>query len=124
MKRVLLAVVLLGVSSVSLGAEIFMSGNELLAYASECDKYRDGDENKDYYRSCGSGRAYVAGISDMYSFLNSRWLIEQHFCKPDAVDRNELVVTVRKYMAKHPEEMDSSASGIIYDALVEAYPCE
>jgi hypothetical protein len=124
MMRVLLAVLLLGVSSVSFGATVFMSGNELQAYAKECDKYRAGEKTQEYFRSCGAGRAYVAGISDLYSVLNSRWLIEQHFCKPDDVSRDQLVATVRKYMDDHPEKLDSSGAGIIFDSLTEAYPCE
>jgi hypothetical protein len=122
MMRVLLAVVLLGVSSVSFGA--FMSGHELLAYAKECDKYRAGQSSQDYYRSCGSGKSYVAGVFDTVDTLSSRWLIEKHFCKPDDVDRNQLVAIVRKYMDDHPEQMDFAAAGIIFDALTQAYPCE
>jgi hypothetical protein len=122
MMRVLLAVLLLGVSSVSFGA--FMSGHELQAYAKECDKYRAGQETEEYNRACQVGRAYVAGVFDLGETLISRWVFEKRVCPPDDVSRNQLVTIVRKYMDDHPEQMDFAAAGLIYDSLVEAYPCE
>jgi hypothetical protein len=124
MKRVLLAIVLLGLSNVSFGAPLYMSGNELLARANDCEKYRAGEKAPEISWNCGSARSYTMGISDLYFVLNSRWLIERHFCKPDDVSRDQLAVTVKKYMEDHPEKMDLPAAGIIFDALTEAYPCE
>ena len=122
MKRMLLAVVLLGLSSVSFAA--FMNGHQLQSYMSACDKYRAGEETGDYYRECGIAKSYVGAGFDTAQFLVERWLIEKRFCKPDDVDRNQLVDTVKKYMLDHPEQLKFSAAGIIFDALTQAYPCE
>jgi len=118
----LLAVLLLGVASVSFGQ--FMSGHELLDYARDCDKYREGEGSPEYYRSCGAGKLYTAGIYDLYVVLKDRWLLQETFCKPDDVDRSELVVTAKTYMENHPEKLDAAAAGVILDAFIEAYPCE
>jgi len=122
MKRVLLAIVLLGFSSVSFGA--FMSGHELLDHMENCVKYKAEQETNEYYRSCGVGNAYVAGVFDTGDSLSERWLFEKHFCKPDDVGRQQLEDIVRKYMIDHPEQMNFAAAGIVFDALVGAYPCE
>jgi hypothetical protein len=122
MKRILLAVVLLGFSSVSFGG--FMSGYELLAHAGNCEKYQAGQETEEYNRSCGVGRAYVAGVFDTGHSLTERWLFQKHFCKPDDVDRKQLIAVVKKYMGDHPEQMEFTAAGIVYDALTGAYPCD
>jgi hypothetical protein len=122
MMRVLLAVVLLGFSSVSFGA--FMSGYELLAHAENCEKYQAGQETEEYNRSCGVGRAYVAGVFDNAHSLTERWLFDKHFCKPDDVGKSQLIAVVKKYMGDHPEQMEFTAAGIVYDALVGAFPCD
>lgn len=122
MMRVLIAVVLLGVSNVGLAA--FVSGHELLSYALECDKYREEPGSEAWTRSCGLGRSYVMGVFDTGHSLNERWVFEKHFCKPDDVDRSQVLAIVRKYMVDHPEQMDFAAAGIVFDALTQAYPCE
>ena len=121
MLQVLLAVLLLGVASVSFGA--FMSGHELQAHMENCDKYRAGQETKQNYRSCGVGKTYVAGVFDTGHSLAERWLFERHICKPDDVGREQAVVIVKKYMGDHPEQLDYAAAGIVFDALTQAYPC-
>jgi len=122
MMRVLLAVVLLAVSSVSFGA--FVSGHELLAYSVECDKQSAEKDSEASIRSCMLGKSYVMGAFDMAHSLNERWLFKKRFCKPYDVDRLQLLTVVKKYMRDHPEQMDFAAAGIVYDALTEAYPCE
>ena len=122
MMRVLLAVVLLGVSSVSFGA--FVSGHELLAYSVECDKLSAEQDSEASNQACMLGRSYVMGVFDMAYSLNQRWMFQKHFCKPNDLDRPQLLVVVKKYMQDHPEQMDFAAAGIVYDALTEAYPCE
>jgi hypothetical protein len=122
MMRVLIAVVLLGFSSVSFGG--FMSGYELLAHTENCEKSQAGQETEEYNRSCLIGRAYVAGVFDNAHSLTERWLFVKHFCKPDGVGKSELIAVVKKYMGEHPEQMKFTAAGIVYDALTGAYPCD
>jgi hypothetical protein len=122
MMRVLLAVVLLGFSSVSFGA--FMSGHELLAHMENCEKYHAGQETKENYRSCGVGKSYVAGVFDTGHSLAERWLFKNHVCKPDGVGRKQAADIVKKYMGDHPEQLDYAAAGIVFDALSQAYPCD
>ena len=122
MMRMLLAVVLLGVSNVGFAA--FVSGHELLSYSLECEKYRGEPGTEAWTRSCGIGQSYIMGVFDMAHSLNERWLFQKRFCKPYDVDRLQLSATVKKYMADHPEQMDFAAAGIVYDALTQAYPCE
>jgi hypothetical protein len=122
MMRILLAVVLLGVSNVSFGA--FVSGHELQSFIIECKKYRADPESGDFARSCGLGQSYVMGVFDTADSLTERWLFQKHFCKPNDVDQEVLITTVRKYMDDHPEQMEFAAAGIVYDALTQAYPCD
>jgi len=122
MMRMLLGVVLLSVSSVSFGA--FISGHELLAYSIECEKHFAEKNSEAYIRSCGLGQSYIMGVFDTAHALNARWLFEKRFCKPDGLERHELLAIVRKYMHDHPEQMKFAAAGIVYDALTQAYPCE
>ena len=122
MMRVLMVVLLLSVSNV--GFTSFVSGHELMSYHLECDKYRGEPGTEAWTRSCGIGQSYIMGVFDMAHSLNERWLFQKRFCKPDDVDRLQLSTTVKKYMTDHPEQMDFAASGIIYDALTQAYPCE
>ena len=120
--RVLMAVLLLGVSNV--GFTAFVSGHELLSYSLECDKYEGEPGTDAWVRSCGLGKSYIMGVFDTAHSLNQRWLFKKRFCKPDDVGRLQMVATVRKYMNDHPEQMDFAAAGIVYDALTQAYPCE
>jgi len=122
MMRVIMALLLLGVSNVGFAA--FVSGHELMSYSLECDKYTGEPGTDEWTRSCGIGRSYVMGVLDTGEALTERWVFEKRFCKPDHVDRHQLLVLVRKYMADHPEQMDFAAAGIVYDALTQAYPCE
>ena len=122
MMRVLMVVLLLGVSNVGFAA--FVSGHELMSYSLECDKYRGEPGTEAWTRSCGIGHSYIMGVFDTAQSLTERWVFEKHFCKPDDVDRYQLLALVKKYMADHPEQMDFAAAGIIYDALTQAYPCE
>jgi hypothetical protein len=64
------------------------------------------------------------GVFDTADSLTERWLFQKHFCKPNDVDREVLITTVRKYMDDHPEQMEFAAAGIVYDALTQAYPCD
>ena len=122
MMRVLMAVLLLGVSNV--GSAAFVSGHELLSYSLECEKYEGEPGSEAWARSCGIGKSYVMGVFDTAYALNERWVFKKRFCKPDDIDRLQMVTTVRKYMHDHPEQMDFAAAGIVYDALTQAYPCE
>ena len=119
---ILLTEITFGVSSVSFGA--FVSGHALLAHSVECDRSRTEQASEASALSCDIGRSYVMGVFDMAHSLTERWLFEKRFCKPDDVDRQQLLFTVRKFMDDHPEQMDFAAAGIVYDALTQAYPCE
>ena len=122
MMRVLMVVLLLGVSNVGFAA--FVSGHELMSYHLECDKYRGEPGTEAWTRSCGIGQSYIMGVFDTAHSLNERWLFLKRFCKPYDVDRLQLSATVKKYMTDHPEQMDYAAAGIVFDALSQAYPCD
>ena len=94
MMRVLMVVLLLGVSNVSFAA--FVSGHELMSYSLECDKYRGEPGTEAWTGSCGIGHSYIMGVFDTAHSLTERWVFEKHFCKPDDVDRFQLLAIVKK----------------------------
>ncbi len=46
------------------------------------------------------------------------------FCTPDAFDNGQAADLIKRYLKEHPERGGESASRVVSDALVKAYPCK
>jgi len=69
---------------------------------------------------------YIAGVADIVgNFKEAGWR-EKDYCWPSGesgVTLGQVKQDVVAYLEKHPEDLHKSASGLVYLAFVEAYPC-
>ncbi len=85
--------------------------------------YCDADDRVLKHQASGSDThdamvclSYVAGVHDaMRGVL---------FCTPDAFDNGQAADLIKRYLKEHPERGGESASRVVSDALVKAYPCK
>lgn len=121
MNRLVPAIALALWSITALGDEVrYASGNSLLEWCT-------GDvESADYARCQGM----VVGVIESYFILTTQTEPEERICLPknDATRRTETTVgqltrVVQKYLEDHPEKLHRTASGLVINALAEAFPC-
>ena len=67
---------------------------------------------------CG---AYILGIT--YSFISSEPLNGYNWSVPTDVELRQLTKIVSTYFNLHSDYLDYNASGLVADALSEAFPC-
>ena len=75
----------------------------------------------------GECYGYIAGVADIVgNFKEAGWR-EKDYCWPSGesgVSLGQVKLEVVKYLEKHPEDLHRSASGLVYLAFVETYPCK
>jgi hypothetical protein len=114
MKR---AVALLGLvlwAQAGWGGGTFINGNELL---SKCSEEADN-------RHWGVCSGYISSASDVYETLLEWKEVELRHCLPEGVRVRQLEQVVLKYLNEHPEKLHRAASGLVLNALYEAFPCK
>ncbi len=114
--KYLLTIVLLFSSNQA--SAIFLTGNELLP---KCEEFVT---KTDHYFDSAICQAYIIGITDAsITFVN--WNnMEKDMCLPDNVGSRKLVRVVIKYLQEHPEDLHLSASSLVLNAFIKAFPCE
>lgn len=116
MKKVILAGVLMTLSSAQTWAG-FVSGSELLE---QCEL----SESQFIQGEC---YGYIAGIADIVgNFKEAGWR-EKDYCWPtgeNGVTLGQVKEDVVGYLERHRDDLHKSASGLVYLAFVEAYPCK
>ena len=95
----------------------FYSGEELL-------KICKVDSNSSKSFNEGECKVYIEGIYDAYVSFNKWGLIADTLCLTDGVSSTELVRASTKYMEDQPEKMNEDASGLVLNALADAFPCK
>ena len=65
------------------------------------------------YRTMALG--FVAGVHDL--------LLDSTVCTPDHVRGRKLLLSVRSWMKRHPDQWDEVAAVTVRTALMETYPC-
>ncbi len=106
------AALLLAVGTMQEAGAVWVSGNDL---ARNCSTSQN-------YFSYGSCAGYVMGVADMMA--QPEWPYPStRACFPDEAERGQLVAIVKKYVAKHPEQLHDAALAIVALALAQAFPC-
>ena len=92
----------------------FFNGNSFLAV---CESDAFAERN-----TC---RAYLGGIVDNHNTLN-KWklLTTKLFCTPLEVTAIQLAKVFVKYANDNPQDLHLSASSVVINAFVKAFPCE
>ena len=106
MKKLFTLAILMILSLPVVAATNFVVGNDLLKY---CES--------SHQDAC---RAYVSGVSD--ASQGKTW-DGGEYCLPDKIIIGQAVKVVTKYLNDHPEKLHYSASSLVHDAFLEAFPC-
>jgi len=84
-------------------------GNKLKRF---CDDYKTGTFGL-YGATC---TGYVNGVADALAY-------ESLFCLSEGVERDQIVLVVKQYLAEHPGELHLQADVLVVRALTGAFPC-
>ena len=83
----------------------FQSGNEIL-----------NNINSDNYYSKGNAMGYIMGVVDAYSGI--------YICPPATITGGQIQDIVKSYLVQTPSVRHQGASGLVYTAMVEFFPCK
>lgn len=112
MKRMLRTVaVLIAVGLSSQHAQAvrgFLSGNKLYDYITGSDVTLQQD-----------AVGYVGGVADAEESTPNK----PRFCMPEQVSRGQARDIVRNYLSAHPELRHYSASSLVVNSFIAAFPC-
>ena len=113
MKRHIVALSLI-TSSISTPSHAMLNGNELHELCSS-----GSDASCDYY---------IMGSAEGLSLMNliaseAAKNIKQTICMPNGVTNRRLIDTVKKYIQDNPKKRNQPASGLVFLALTDAFPC-
>jgi len=111
MKLLITLLVTLGISMGSYGA--FETGSDLL---SNCES------EANVHRTACLG--YVWGVVDTYQTVMKHGFMPATICIPNQVTVGQQTEVVVKYLNEHPEDLHYRATGEVYSAIKEAYPCK
>ena len=89
--------------------------------------FQDGNKlyqncaNQDLYAPYGACVGYVMAIVDI---LNYQPFNRYRACTPPTVIANQAVDVAMQFLRRHPELRHYAASGLVAQALSEAFPCQ
>ncbi len=121
MKKWILLIALLVAQGAHAGYYNYMSGNELLT-ACSVDPWDPASKLELVRISKCTG--YVTGITDAYNVFHNWNFIEPMWCMPNEVSIDQLKKVVLKYLKENPQAIHMSASSLVVNAVVLAFPCE
>jgi hypothetical protein len=73
-------------------------------------------------RANGLCYGYVTAIAEVAR--GDDGLYGHHACLPEHTTRRQAVEVVKRYLDQHPEQRHYGASGLVAEALAEAFPCK
>src|SRR4051794_38598655 len=112
--RVLVAVLLVGVSSVCRAQ--YHTGNSILPFLDKAVKaINERPQATQGTYEMGVAHGYVQGIADA--------LLIGQSCVEAGVTLNQIVEISANYIRKHPERRHLAAKQLIVEAVSEAFPC-
>lgn len=112
MKKILILVLLLTISTTSFSGANYQTGEKLINYI------RSSNEMDRVY-----AMAYIQGVIDLeYTGFGSDG--NGYICQMDEVTTNQLVQITKNYLEKHPETWKHTASILVIFAIGEVYPCK
>jgi len=98
----------------------FYTGNELLE---RCEA-RFSDDTAANISKANTCFGYVVSVSDIHDTYVGFKLMEQLWCMPENLEGLQLVRIVTKYLQDAPEDLHNTASSLVSNALISAFPCE
>ena len=92
----------------------------LLATSAHAD-FKNGNDilnniNNDNYYNKGHSMGYIMGLLDAYSNI--------FICPPSELTGGQAQDIVKNYLVQNPATRHQGASGLVYSALVEFFPCK
>jgi hypothetical protein len=91
---------------------LLITGNELVKWMQEHDKYERGDPGAGEVKA-SAFMGYIMGIHDA---TLSKYSI------PEGATRSQLGAVVSKFLKENPEQWSYSASLLVQQALMKAFP--
>lgn len=87
----------------------------------------DGNElwescNGDMHGDRGFCQGYVSAVVDSHHALMSE--DNYFFCRPKGVIVRQYIDVVKKSLADHPQDRHRRAADLVFEALMEAFPCK
>ena len=123
MKRILLSLLLLNISLPVYAG--YVNGNKLLNDCREALTLDDGREvTKKEIAKSGICIGYIMAVNDDHDIHVAWGTMEEKYCVPDSAAPDELINIVVKYMEANPEQLHSSAAGLVNNSLYVAFPCK
>lgn len=91
----------------------FKDGNDLLSHCTESPQHA-------YYMYC---LGYIASASDTHNTWAEQGVAPRRICTSIDVTQGQLRLIVVKYLEADPAELHLTASSLVLNALIEAFPC-
>ena len=112
--RLLVLSLIFAASNVSAGN--FMTGSKFTSLMLSFDRGLQRNSSSGDQADGIQGVAYLMGVHDLGE--------SALFCTPRNVDVTQLVAVARKYISDKPERWNESASVLIAESFVKAFPCQ
>lgn len=94
----------------------FITGQMLKDALEASDRLKNGNPQAQDEREAQFGRGFVAGVAD--SALDGL-----RYCSPGDATLGQFNDVALRYLRAHPDTMPKTASSVVLQALIEAYPC-
>jgi len=121
MKYLLMVVLLFSFGQARAGQTLnFETGNGLLEL---CEAYL-GDNTAVNIAKGNTCGGYIAGLVDVHKTFVDWKVMEQRWCLPGDMRVSQLVRVVTKHLQEQPQDLHLSASGLVANAFILAFPCE
>ena len=92
--------------------------------ASAADLFASGDQTREL---CSSSEewcvGFVTGALDGWAALEAYYTGET-FCLPADLTTGQIVEIFRQELEKRPEPRDEPAAYVLYESMIELYPCK
>jgi len=101
-----------------------LDGNQLLE---RCESYLS--ENGDAVTTInafdkGICSGFIDGISGAHKTFTDWEIMSPQWCAPDNVTQGQVARILVKSLREYPEDLHLTASGLVANALILAFPCE
>lgn len=124
MRRIVLLAFLALMAGQAQAIGVFMTGSKILENCEGAGSPADFGSPADVGR-WATCHGYVAGIHDIAAELFDERA--PPYCMPSGeagVTMFQLALVVHQWLREHPEELHKSASGLVWRAFKEAFPCK
>lgn len=107
----------------ALAKDLKYDGNELLAQCQSYIRMMDGEKNLNYIEA-GACSGFVQGVNGTVQFYSEVLQKDYKYCLSDGVTNAQLVRIVVKYAKDNPKLLNRERTGLVWSALMDAFPCK